>query len=266
MAERSYTPVPPIKPIRPARRQTTAPSTVRRCASIASRTWSARASASRPASPGTSGRARPARSARNRRAPGAAAPPSRPEGRRARPRAFRFRARGDTRSPPVPACRSETYSDGAKTRNLRVFFGEIREAVRLATQPPSNAIRALAMSSFGVSTESPDGPDLGDRASARAHSTIWRSWIMRSLTTSTSTLRPVNAPSRCTSTNRGSREQGEARSRRPGCSARRGPPGRSSPRRAPAPAGRRLRRSVTAIGFSIRTSRPRSRKNPAISA
>ena len=46
-------------------------------------------------------------------------------------------------------------SAGAKIRHLRTLSAETREAVRFATQPPSNAIRAFAMSILSVSTGIP---------------------------------------------------------------------------------------------------------------
>ena len=49
----------------------------------------------------------------------------------------------------------EIYEFFLNTRILRIFFCEIRLAVRLATQPPSNSRRAFAISNSSVTTGIP---------------------------------------------------------------------------------------------------------------
>jgi hypothetical protein len=75
-----------------------------------------------------------------------------------------------------------------KTRISRFFFRLMRLALRLATQPFSNSMRALAMSSVFESTLTPTLSILriGDFTSA---STMPMSWIIRSSTTPTSVPR-----------------------------------------------------------------------------
>ena len=58
---------------------------------------------------------------------------------------------------------------GWKKRTLRTLSRLIRDAVTLATQPDANRIRALAMSTFGVSTGTPmaSTESTSDRSTAR---------------------------------------------------------------------------------------------------
>ena len=89
-----------------------------------------------------------------------------------------------------------------------------------------------------------------DRTSARMMS---RSWIIRSKTTSMSRLRSGNAPSRCTSMNRGEVDAAAAPRRPPGCSARCARPPASRRTRAAAAISSSASASDRAIGFSTST-------------
>ena len=90
-----------------------------------------------------------------------------------------------------------------------MFFKLIRLAVRLATQPFSNVIRALAMSGLSLTTATPLACTFftGDPTTV---STMSMSWIIRSSTTLTSVPRGLNCARRCVSMNMGRSKWGSA--------------------------------------------------------
>ena len=91
---------------------------------------------------------------------------------------------------------------------------------------------------------------------------IWRSWIIRSRTTSTSRLRGEKTPRRCTSTKRGGTPTPEQRLHRRVVEL--DVADRQDPVRLRAPrAGGRPRRGSAAIGFSTRTWMPRREQRAA---
>ena len=95
-------------------------------------------------------------------------------------------------------------------RSFRIRSRDTRLAVMFATAPESNARRAFAMSTNGVSTGTPTART--DRATCPPTSVSTRSmsWIIRSSTTATSDPRGLNGASRSLSMNRGASTYGSA--------------------------------------------------------
>ena len=155
----------------------------------------------------------------------------------------------------------ETYWRGSKKRSLRTRSVETRDAVKLATQPDSSSTRTLAISTLGDKIGRPTARTSRTGELAKV-STMSRSWIIRSSTTSTSSARGVKTESRCASKNMGRRScgctastAGLKRSKCPGC--RMHPPICAMRIRSSASA------SVAASGFSTSKSRPASSRAEA---
>ncbi len=142
-------------------------------------------------------------------------------------------------------------------RSLRTRSRASRLAVRLATAPEANSMRAVAMSTLGVTTPIPDARTSTTGSPTRA-STRSRSWIIRSRITATSEPRAANGATRSDSMNRGDARYGAAaRSARLKRST--WPVWSSTPApSAAATSASRLARARAAIGFSISTCRPRA--------
>ncbi len=92
---------------------------------------------------------------------------------------------------------------GLEKAELSTFSVETRLAVRLAMQPSANSSRTFAISTFGERIEIP-AARMSFNSRLASASTISRSWIIRSSTTSTSRLRSVNTLMRWISKNSGS--------------------------------------------------------------
>ena len=213
MAERSYTPLPPTSPTR-ARGGVTgdAPRQSGGARSIASET--------RPARPervarrlAVDERVAPARAPRrrSRRARARASLPPAPGPAGARCGARRRRA-GQPRGLHGRARPCRPSSRRRRRRRAACASARTRPARRSGwrrSRPRTRSARGRCR----AAASAPACPPRGSRATGlpTQADTIWRSWIIRSRTTSTSRPRGVNTPSRCASMKSGARHRAERR-------------------------------------------------------
>ncbi len=151
----------------------------------------------------------------------------------------------------------EMYWSGWKMRSLRSEVWLTRLAETSATQPSANSMRALAMSTAGVSTGKPLARTavISLRAKLRIRS---MSWIMRSSTTFTSMPRGLKIASRSDSMNSG-RVIWSRTARIAGLNRSRCPTWNIKPWRAASSTSSAASSTVRVTGFSTRMCTPASR-------